>query len=249
MRRWYDGIVSWFDVLGAVDIAGMLSAGKWITLKNGKRLKLDADGRIVAGMPAKYHGVHVADLTKLSHQERELEGIDCEDLRTHCHTCKKTFKTRDEAFLALLDANPQLDALRTSEFGQYDLAFLKWQRNGRRGAKPTTPITDGRLDAINEYYDLRGRNRVGSMTEAIYHAIPPSHRWEDLEARLTPLEEMAGIKVNLPDEALRLSVAKKDAAQCADEVDARLTALFEAAKAGRLEEPAPPAGDGVPVPF
>lgn len=240
--------MSWFDVLGAVDVVGLLSTGKWITLKNGKRLKLDADGRIVAGMPAKYHGVHVADLTKLSHQERELEGIDCEDLRTHCHTCRKTFKSKDEAFLALLHANPQLDALRTSEFGQYDLAFLKWQRNGRRGAKPTTPITDGRLDAINEYYDLRGRNRVGSMTEAIYYAIPPTRRWEDLEPRLRPLEEMSGIKVNLPDEALRLSVAHKDAAQCAEEVDARIAALFEAAKAGRLED-APPADDGVPVPF
>src|SRR5688572_18400311 len=130
-------------------------------------------------MPAKYHGVHVADLTNLSHQERQLEGIDCDDLRSHCHTCKKTFRTKDEAFLALLEANPQLDALRTSEFGAYDLAFLKWARGGRRGPKPRTPITDGRLDAINEYYDLRGAARVGSMTEAIYHAIPTSKRWED----------------------------------------------------------------------
>ncbi len=241
--------MSWFDTLASIDIRGLLSAGRWITLKNGKRLKLDTDGRIVAGMPPKYHGVHVADLTKLAHDERQLEGIDCDDLRAHCHTCKKTFRTKDEAFLALLHANPQLDALRTSEFGQYDLAFLKWTRNGRRGPKPTTPITDGRLDAINEHYDLRGRNRVGSMTEAIYYSIPSSHRWEDLEARLVPLEEMSGLKVNLPDEALRLSVAKLDAAACAEQVDARLEALFAAAKAGRLEEGAPPAPATDAVPF
>jgi phage tail protein X len=231
-----------FEDLGLSDL---LTDGKWITIKNGKRLKISYEGKILAGMPTRYHGTNIRDLSKLSHEERALEGIDCEDLRMHCHTCRKTFRSKDEAVSALLQANPQLDDLRQSEFGSYDLEFLKWQRGGRRGAKPRTTITDGRLDAINEYYDLRGAGRVASFTEAIYHAVPASKKWADLEPRLVPLEEATGIKIHLPDEALRLSVAKLDLEQCRADVDQRLADLFERAKAGRLEGKAA-AGD---VPF
>ncbi len=223
------------DLLEETGLSGLLSDGEWRTLKNGKRVKLDAEGRIVAGMPSKYHGVHIKDLSKLTHDERTLTGIDCEETG-HCHTCKKTFRTKDEAYLALLHANPKLDELRQSEFGAYDQAFVKWQRGGRRGPKPRTKITDGRLDAINEYYDLRGAARVGSFTEAIYHAIPSSKRWEDLEPRLQPLGEAAGMKINPPDEAVRLSVGKMDVEACRDDVDRRLAELFDEAKAGRLGE-------------
>lgn len=220
----------WGDLFEETGLSGLLSDGEWRTLKNGKRIKLDAGGRVVAGLPARYHGTHITNLSQLSHDERKLQGIDCDDLRTHCHTCKKTFRTKDEAFSALLHANPQLDELRTSEFGQYDLAFLKWQRNGRRGPKPRTTITDGRLDAINEHYDLRGAARVASMTEAIYHAIPTSRRWEDLEPRLQPLAEMSGLKINLPDEALRLNAARLSVDECREQVDRRLAELFERAQ-------------------
>jgi hypothetical protein len=234
------------DLLEETGLSGLLSDGQWRTLKNGKRIKLDAGGRIVAGMPSKYHGTHVQDLSKLTHEERHLTGIDCEDLRTHCHTCRKTFRSKDEAYLAIVQANPQLHELQQSEFGQYDLAFVRWQRGGRRGPKPRTTITDGRMDAINEHYDLRGASRVASFTEAIYHAIPSSKKWEDLEPRLQPLEEAAGLKINLPDEALRLNAAKMDAQQCHEEVDRRLTELFEKAKIGRLEHEHEHAGDEVP---
>lgn len=218
-------------------MSGLLSDGEWRTLRNGKRIKLDAEGRIVAGMPSRYHGTNVRDLNKLSHEERALEGIDCDDMRGgHCHTCKKTFRTKDEAFLALMEANPDLHALQQSEFGAYDAAFLKWQRGGRRGPKPRTPITDGRLDAVNEHYDLRGASRVGSFTEAIYHAIPSSRRWEDLEARLPPLADAAGVPINPPAESIQLSVGKMAVEDCEREVDRRLAELFERAKAGRLPE-------------
>lgn len=233
-----------FEDLGLSDL---LTDGKWITIKNGKRLKIDGDGRILAGMPTRYHGTNIGDLSKLSHEERALEGIDCEDLRMHCHACRKTFRTKDEAAGALLEANPQFHQLQQSEFGAYDLAFLKWQRGGRRGAKPRTEITDGRLDSINEFYDLRGAARVGSFTEALYHAIPSSKKWEDLEARLPPLEEAAGVPIHLPDEALRLSAAKMSVDECAADVDRRLAELFERAKAGRLE--GTPAAEDEAVPF
>jgi phage tail protein X len=236
--------VGWFgDLLEDTGLSGLLSDGRWVTLKNGKRIKLDADGRIVAGLPSQYHGTHVGDLAKLSHDARELEGIDCEDLRTHCHTCRKTFRTKDEAYSAILEANPELFALQQSESGAYDLAFVKWQRGGRRGPKPRTPITDGRLDSVNEFYNLRGASRVGSFTEAIYHAIPSSRKWADLEPRLEPLAEAAGIKINLPDEALRLSVAKLDVEECAKRVDEQLEALFSKAREGRLAPSPAAAGD------
>jgi len=232
--------MGWFgDLLEDTGLSGLLSDGQWKTLKNGKRVKLDADGRIVAGLPSKYHGIHVGDFGRVSKEERELLGVDCDEL-AGCHACVQTFKTKDQAYRAILDANPELDELRQSEFGAYDLAFLKWQRGGRRGPKPRTKITDGRLDAINEYYDLRGANRVASFTEAVYQAIPASRKWRDLEARLRPLEEAAGIKVNLPDEALKLSATSLDVEECRADVDARISALFKRARGGRVDPDAAP---------
>ncbi len=215
-------------------ISGLLPVGRWKTLSNGTRVKLDDDGRIVAGLPEKYRGIHVADFGRVAKEERELLGIDCDELAA-CHSCAKSFPSKDHAYRAILDANPDLDELRQSEFGAYDLEFLRWQRGGRRGRKPRTKITDGRLDAINEYYDLRGANRVASFTEAVYHAIPSSRRWADLEERLRPLEEAAGVKVNLPDEALKLSASSLGVEECRADVDARISALFKRAREERLE--------------
>lgn len=226
-----------FEELGH-EITGLLSVGRWVTLKNGKRVKLDNEGRIIAGLPAKYAGVHVADFGRVSAEERELIGIDCDELAS-CHDCRETFTTKDHAFRALLDANPGLMELKEAEFGRYDVEWMRWQRGGRRGPKPRAAHVDGRFDAINERYNLRGNNRVASFTEAIYHALPHSRRWDDLEPRLGPLEEATGIKIHLPVEALKLDASKNDAAACRDDVDKRIAALFEKARAGRIEkEPA-----------
>jgi hypothetical protein len=224
-----------FEELGG-EITGLLSPGRWVTLKNGKRVKLDADGRIVAGLPSKYQGVHVADFAAVASEERELLGIDCEELAA-CHGCVKSFTSKDQAFRALLAANPDLDALRSSEFGAYDVAWLRWRRNGGRGPKPRTTITDGRLDAINEHFNLKGANRVGSITEAIYYAIPTSRRWKDLGPRLAQLEELAGFRLNLPTEALRVEASGLDVEACRQDVDRRLAELLEKARAGRAKKP------------
>jgi hypothetical protein len=227
--------VAWFaDLLEETGLSGLLADGQWKTLKNGKRIKLDAGGRIVAGLPSKYHGIHVGDFGRMSKQERELLAIDCDELAA-CHDCATTYKTKDHAYRAILEANPRLDELRTSEFGRYDLELLKWIRNKRRGPKPRTKITDGRLDAINEFYDLKGNRRVASFTEAILYTLPASRKWKDLEKRLPPLEEAAGFPIRLPDEALKLSARDADTEQCRADVDARLSRLFEKAKDGRLE--------------
>lgn len=230
-----------FEELGS-EVSGLLSAGRWVTLTNGKRVKLDGDGRIVAGLPPKYVGIHVGDFGRVSKEERELLDVDCEELAA-CHGCVKTFRTKDQAYRAILDANPKLDALRVSEFGAYDLAFLKWQRNGRHGRKPRTTITDGRLDAINEHYDLKGANRVASFTEAIIYTIPSSMKWADLPPRLEALGAAAGFEINPPDEALRLAASQSDVEQCRADVDARIADLMTRAKETRLE---PPPEEGVP---
>lgn len=222
------------------DVRAAFVDGRWVTLKNGERVKLDDGGRIVAGLPEKYRGVHVGDFGRVPAEERELLGIDCDELAA-CHGCARTFKTKDQAYRAILDANPDLDALRVSEFGQYDLAFLAWRRSGRKGPKPRTKITDGRLDAINEFYELRGANRVASITEAIYFTIPNSRRWKDLEPRLVALQEVVGFEINPPDEALRLAAGESDVEQCRADVDARIRALFENAR-----EKDPPSPEGVP---
>jgi hypothetical protein len=210
---------------------------RWITLRNGKRIKIDEDGRIVAGLPERYHGVSIRGLSKLSHEERTLQEIDCGDVgAAGCPTCRQTFRTKDEAAAAVLAANPRFNEISQSEFGDYDSRFLKWQRGGRVGQKPRTKITDGRLDSINEYYDLKGAHRVGSFTEALYHAIPSSKRWADLEERLGPLGEMAGMEIHLPEEALQLQAAKLSVEECEREVDERLAQLFGAAREGTLTE-------------
>lgn len=228
---------------GVIDLSEIEE--RWITLGNGKRIKIDGDGRVVAGLPERFHGVAVRDLSDLSHREREIEGIDCGDVgAAECHHCRKTFRTKDEAAAAILVANPQFSRLRDSEFGAYDLEFLRWQRSGRKGTKPRTPITDGRLDAINEHYDLKGASRVASFTEALYHAIPSSRRWEDLEERLGPLADAAGIPIELPAEALQIQAAKLSIADCEQEVDRRVAELFEEARAGHLPAVYVDAADG-----
>lgn len=239
--------MGWFDdLLEDTGLSGLLSDGQWKTLKNGKRVKLSSEGRIVAGLPAKYHGIHVADFSRVSKEERELLAIDCDELAA-CHDCATTYKTKDHAYRALLDANPRLEELRTSEFGRYDLELIKWIRNGRRGPKPRTKITDGRLDSINEFYDLKGARRVASFTEAIYYTLPPSRKWKDLEKRLPPLEEAAGFPIQLPEEALKLSARDADTEECRAEVDARLSRLFKEAREGRLE--GAPAAEDEEAPF
>ncbi len=241
----------WGDLFEETGLSGLLADGQWRTLSNGKRVKLDAEGRIVAGLPSKFHGVQIGDLAKLSHEERELLSIDCEEAG-HCHDCRATFRSKDEAVSALLRANPKLSELRDSEFGAYDLAFLKWQRDARRGPKPRTKITDGRLDAINEHYDLRGAARVGSFTEAIYHTVPSSKKWADLPKRLDPLSEAVGFQVQPPEETIKLDVGRDSVEQCESDVDARLAALFQSAKDGRLpagDQPPPAPSSDSEVPF
>lgn len=116
-------------------------------------------------------------------------------------------------------------------------------RRGRRGPKPKASAHDGRFDALNERWELRGFRRVGSWLEAIYTTVPTSKRWRDLGERLPVLGEAAGFEVHQPSEALRLDVAELDVGQCREALDRALDELFQSAASGRL---GPSSHDEVP---
>jgi hypothetical protein len=219
------------DLLESVGLSGLLSDGQWRTLHNGRRVKLDGEGRIVAGLPSRFHGVHVRDLSELTRKERALEATDCDDT---CPKCPKTFASKAVAVAALLDANPQLRHLLESDGGAGSKAFREWVRRGRRGPKPPAAAHDGRFDALNEQWELRGFRKVGSWLEALHTTVPTSKKWADLGKRLPVLGEAAGLELHLPSEALRLEVAGLDAGQCREAVDRALDELFADATAGRL---------------
>lgn len=221
------------DLMESTGLSGLLSDGQWRTLHNGKRVKLDGEGRIVAGLPSRYHGVHVRDLSELTKRERQLEETDCNDT---CPKCPKTFDTKAHAVAALLDANPKLRHLLESDGGAGSKAYRAWLRGGRRGPKPMAAKHDGRFDALNEQWELRGFRRVGSWLEAIYTTIPTSKKWRDLGARLPVLGEAAGFEIHQPSEALRLEVSALDAGQCREAVDRALDELFNEATTARLTE-------------
>lgn len=225
------------DLLESVGLSGLLSDGQWRTLHNGRRVKLDGEGRIVAGLPSRFHGVHVRDLSELTRKEREISATDCDQ---SCTSCPATFADKATAVAALLDANPDLRQLLDSDGGAGSKAYREWVRRGRRGSKPGAAKGDGRFDALNERWELRGFRRVGSWLEAIYVTVPTSKRWADLGKRLPVLAEATGFEIHQPSEALRLDVSALDADQCREAVDRALDELFASATGGRLTD-APPA--------
>jgi hypothetical protein len=230
------------DLLESVGLSGFLSDGQWRTLHNGTRVKLDAAGRIVAGLPSRFHGIHVRDLSELTRRERAITSTDCDDT---CASCPKTFADKAVAVAALLDANPELRHLLESDGGAGSKAFRAWVRGGRRGSKPAADLHDGRFDALNEAWELRGFRRVGSWLEAIYTTVPTSRKWAELSRRLPTLAEAAGFEIHAPSEALRLDISSLDAEQCREAVDRALDELFHEATAARLTK-TEGAGDEVP---
>lgn len=229
------------DLLESVGLSGLLSDGQWRTLHNGRRVKLDSEGRILAGLPSKFHGVHVRDVSELARKEREISATDCDE---SCSSCPKTFGDKNTAVAALLDANPELRQLLDSDGGAGSKAYREWVRRGRRGSKPALAKGDGRFDALNERWELRGFRRVGSWLEAIYVTVPTSKRWADLGKRLPVLSEATGFEIHQPSEALRLDVSALDADQCREAVDRALDELFRSATDGRLTDAPSPS-----VPF
>lgn len=206
----------------------------WITLRNRRRVLIDRQGRIAAGLPAEFSGVNVRDISPLSRSLRQIdtEAADCEIPATGA----RTFRTADGAAAELVDANPSLAELLETDCSHDCQRYRAWVRRGRRGPKPLAGPGDGRFDALNERLDLKGKRRVSSWIEAVHVTVPPSRRWQDFADRLPALEEATGLSLNLPPQAEALHVDAEAREACRDRADQAAADLVDRARAGRLAD-------------
>src|SRR5207249_8983163 len=73
----------------------------------------------------------------------------------------------------------------------------------------------------------KGARRVASWIEALHAAVPQSHYWEDFDERLPYLEEAAGMRLDLPEEAERLEVQRVDIGRCREGTEAAVEELVD----------------------
>jgi hypothetical protein len=130
----------------------------------------------------------------------------------------RTFRRKNEAVRALLDANPELASLVESDCGADCSAYTHWtEKRGRRGPKPRARAGDGRFDPLNERFERRTPGRkVASWREALDVTAPSTRHWEDFGGRVPVLEEATGLRLNLPARAEAVHRARLLAAQCQD---------------------------------
>jgi hypothetical protein len=219
----------------------------WVTLKRTRqKVFIDDDGKIERGLPKRYRGILLRDLTQVSRQVSKTKRRQRRELAKLFPRSKTKFRSKEAAARELLRANPQLREFLDAHFGRDDERYLKWLRNGRRGPKPTGPYADGRLDAINYTWDLHGARAANTWTEAIYATLPASGRWEDLEDRLPVLEEATGLSLELPPPAARLQTTRGDRERYAEGAELELEDVYGRAReaavmatGGDVDEEAP----------
>jgi hypothetical protein len=192
----------------------------WITLKKrlrrtGRRQRvfIDDDGRIRRGLPEKFHGINIGDLTQVGQAVRRQKKQAARARRQLARRMPETFRSKDTALRELLAANPKLDDFLQREWGNGSQAYKAWRRRGRRGPKPRLQAFDGRFDALNGAWDLEGPRAVGSWLEALYETIPASGRWDDFADRLPVLEEATGLRLQLPAPAERRELSRGELEQ------------------------------------
>lgn len=218
---------AWWLALGLVGV-------HWVTLSNRRRVALDRDGRIAAGLPETFHGVHVEDVAPLGRQLRAIDEAEASCEVPGAKRSAKTFQTTDGAAKELVAANPSLGDLLESDCSHDCVRYRKWINGGRRGPKPQAGPGDGRFDALNERLELRGKRRVSSWLEAVHVTVPPSRKWEDFRDRLPVLEEATGLSLMLPEGAEVLKVDAETRRACQQMADAKAGELVAEARGGRL---------------
>lgn len=217
-------------VVGLAVVAGL----HWVTLKNHRHVGLNAEGRVVAGLPEDFHGVHVGDVAPVSRGLRAIERGE-RDCKAHVRSgAGRTFKGADVGARELLDANPALAELLESDCSHGCLRYRRWIEGGRRGPKPLPGPGDGRFDSLNERLELKGRRRVASWLEAVHVTVPPSRRWADFADRLPALEEATGFRLELPAAAEAGARAGEGLKACSDRADDLAAELLAQARAGRI---------------
>jgi len=227
----------------------------WVTLRRSKqRVFLDDGGRIERGLPRKFRGILLRDLTKVGRQVSKTKRHQRREERRLFPRSRTTFRNKDQAYKELLRANPELHDFLQRHFGHDDRAYLAWRRGGRRGPKPTTGYDDGRLDGINYTWDLHGRRQANNWTEAVFATIPDSRRWEDFAERLPVLAEAAGLPhLQLPEPAARLERAGADREQYREGAELEVEDVYDSARAAATMqisgEPDDDVDDDEPAPF
>ena len=222
------------------NVDGPIFGARWVTLKGGKHVRIDGDGRITHGGPPEWEGVHVKDVSAVSRKLRELAAVDC---TTECKSCPLTFPVKAAGVAALLEANAELFEHTQRHGSGAELAYRDWLRGGRRGKKPALKQGDGRFDSVNEAHELKGPRAVSSWLEAVHVTVPSSRRWADFSDRLPPLEDALGFRLNLPGPAEKARIGKQTAAECNSRRDDLVDELLSGARAGRVP------GGGSEVPF
>lgn len=139
--------------------------------------------------------------------------------------CRTTFENKTDAAQQLLQENPAL-ASWIERLGEP--RYRAWVRAGRRGPKPMPGQRERGLDALDVRWDLRGRNRVGTWTEALYRTLPSTRRWRDLPERLAFFDEsvaQAGFRRGLapPQPLVNLLIADRAVADCEERLPDRRT--------------------------
>lgn len=208
-------------------------------LRRVRRIGLADDGRVVHGLPERYKGVHVLDVSPLSREVKKIEQARQTETKRIRRGKRRTFTT-EEGVRALLEANPPLVDFLEAECSHDCDTYRAWVRRGRRGPKPKWHKGDGRFDAINERFERRSDGRkVASWIEAVYVTPPPSHDWDDFPGRIQVLEEATGLRLNLPEPAEARQLADQEADQILRAADDRIDALVDLARSSRLSGKAP----------
>lgn len=208
----------------------------WVTLKrrsktgHRQRVFIDDEGRIAKGLPKKFRGILLRDLTQVSREVSKTKRRQRREEKRMFPRSRTTFRNKDQAFKELIRSNPQLRTFLDAHFGREDERFLRWVRNGRRGPKPVSDYADGRLDGINYTWDLHGARQASTWTEAIYATIPNSGRWKDFEGRLPVLEEATGLSLELPAPAARLGTTRADRERYAEGAELELEDVYGRAR-------------------
>lgn len=219
-----------------------LVSNPWVTLRGrrrrgrGQAVFIDDDGRIQKGLPEKYRGIFLRDLTMVGRHERQIKAAASRRARQLQARMPGKFRNKDIALRELLDANPQLRDFLEVEWGQGSSAYKAWRGRGRRGVKPQLQAFDGRLDAINYGWDLHGPRAVGSWLEAVYETIPATLRWDDFTERLPVLEEATGLRLSLPEPAMKRAVASGDVEQLEEGTELEIEDVYRRARTGAALE-------------
>lgn len=188
------------------------------------------------GLPEPLAKVSPKDLPLLKRELRRVVNDDRKCVQSVTLQKRQTFPRKIEAVRSLVNANPQLDQFLESECGHGCGAYKKWLANGRKGPKPPLAPGDGRFDAFNEALDKQGKRKIGNWLEALYATTPPTKRWEDFDQRLPLLEDSSGLRIDPPEETIRVLHQKHDVDLCHLGAEAEAEKVVTAAKRGRLRK-------------